>query len=63
MTETFVAGDRVKSAIHGSGSVHTITTDQTYPVIIKFDKYKVINYYYSQEGINNVDQDDLIKKL
>ena len=63
MKEKFVEGVRVNSPAHGVGVVHAITTDKTFPVIIKYYKYKVVNYYYSQEGINNVNADDLIKKI
>ena len=62
MKQDFVVGDKVNSISHGSGAVHLITNDQTYPVIIKFDRYKIVNYYYTQEGVNNVNQDDIITK-
>ena len=43
-------GEKVISALHGIGKVHVITADKDYPVVVKFNRYPIANYYYSQNG-------------
>lgn len=62
MSEEFSIGDAVVNATHGPGSVHLITNDKTFPVIVKFKKYPVINYYYSQDGEGLTRESGTIKK-
>lgn len=43
-------GESVFNKKHGAGKVYMVTDDKTHPVIVKFNNYPVVNYYYSQKG-------------